>query len=93
MRKHLAVLTVCALVWCIGVSATFAGPYGCYRNQGCNYATGARRVGEPFSGADGAAPPAHCSNAALHAPLKFSFCRRRQAVMARTLGISPAHSR
>jgi hypothetical protein len=45
-------------------------------------ATRARRVGEPFSGADGAAPPAHCSNAALHASLKFSFCRSRQAVMA-----------
>jgi hypothetical protein len=36
MRKLLAVLTVCALVWCIGASATIAGPHGCYRSQGCH---------------------------------------------------------
>jgi hypothetical protein len=33
MRKLLA---VSALVWCIGVSATFAGPHGCYRSKGCH---------------------------------------------------------
>jgi hypothetical protein len=33
------------------------------------------------------------SNIAAQAGLKLPFCRRRQAVMARTLGISPAHSR
>jgi hypothetical protein len=36
MRKLLAVLTVCVLVWCIGASATIAGPHGCYRSQGCH---------------------------------------------------------
>jgi hypothetical protein len=37
--------------------------------------------------------PAHCSNSAAQAGLKLAFCRRRQAVIARTLGISPAQSR
>jgi hypothetical protein len=35
MRKLLAALGVCILVWCIGVSASVAGPHGCYRSQGC----------------------------------------------------------
>jgi hypothetical protein len=35
----------------------------------------------------------HCSNTALQASLRFERCRRRQAVMARTLGISPAQRR
>ena len=36
---------------------------------------------------------AYRSNTAAHAGLRLPFCRRRQAVMARTLGISPAQSR
>jgi hypothetical protein len=35
----------------------------------------------------------HCSNTARQASLRLAFCRRRQAVMARTFGISPGQSR
>jgi hypothetical protein len=35
----------------------------------------------------------HRSNTARQASLRLPFCRRRQAVMARTFGISPAQSR
>jgi hypothetical protein len=35
----------------------------------------------------------YCSNTAAHAGLRLAFCRRRQAVMACALGISPAQSR
>ena len=35
----------------------------------------------------------HCSNTAAHAGLRLAFCRRRQAVIARAFGISPAQSR
>jgi len=35
----------------------------------------------------------YCSNTAAQAGLRLVFCRRRQAVMARALGISPAQSR
>ena len=35
----------------------------------------------------------YCSNTAAHAGLRLPFCRRRQAVMARALGISPAQRR
>jgi hypothetical protein len=35
----------------------------------------------------------HCWNTARQASLRLAFCRRRQAVMARTFGISPAQSR
>ena len=40
-------------------------------------------------------PPSdpHCSNTARQASLRLAFCRRRQEVMARTFGISPAHRR
>jgi hypothetical protein len=33
------------------------------------------------------------ANTARQASLRLAFCRRRQAVMARTFGISPAHNR
>jgi hypothetical protein len=36
---------------------------------------------------------AHCSNTAAQAGLKLALCRRRQAVIALALGISPAQSR
>jgi hypothetical protein len=35
----------------------------------------------------------HCWNTARQASLRLAFCRRKQAVMARTFGISPAQSR
>src|ERR1700733_11511607 len=35
----------------------------------------------------------HCSNTARQASLRLALCRRRQAVIARTFGISPAHRR
>jgi hypothetical protein len=35
----------------------------------------------------------HCSNTARQGAVRLAFCRRRQAVMARTFGISPGQRR
>ncbi len=39
------------------------------------------------------AKTSHGSNTARHASLRLAFCRRRQEMMARTFGISPAQRR
>src|SRR4029079_17023966 len=41
-------------------------------------------------GQETSSPRPHCSNTAAHAGLRPAFCRRRQAVIARAFGISPA---
>ena len=35
----------------------------------------------------------YCTNTAAQAELRFAFCRRKHAVIARAFGISPAQSR
>jgi hypothetical protein len=57
---------------------------------GLDIADTAARRGSLSETAGTAAP---CSNTARQASLRLVFCRRRQNVSARTLGISPAQGR